>query len=112
MLGRAQEQLRRGVDVVVGLVETHGRAETSALLDGLPQVPLLQREYQQHALQEMDTDAVLARRPALVLVDELAHRNVPQPPRAALAGCGGTAGRRHRRLDHPQHPARKASTMW
>ncbi len=77
MLGRAHEQLRRGVDVVVGLVETHGRAETSALLEGLPQVPLLQREYQQHALQEMDLDAVLARHPALVLVDELAHRNVP-----------------------------------
>jgi len=77
MLGRAHEQLRRGVDVVVGLVETHGRTETAALLDGLPQVPLLQREYQQHALQEMDLDAVLARQPALVLVDELAHRNVP-----------------------------------
>ena len=77
MLGRAHEQLRRGVDVVVGLVETHGRTETAALLDGLPQVPLLHREYQQHALQEMDLDAVLARHPALVLVDELAHRNVP-----------------------------------
>ncbi|MCX2921788.1 ATP-binding protein [Stenotrophomonas bentonitica] len=77
MLTRAHEQLRRGVDVVIGLVETHGRAETSALLAGLPQVPLLQREYQQHALEEMDLDAVLARRPALVLVDELAHRNVP-----------------------------------
>ena len=77
MLTRAHEQLRRGVDVVIGLVETHGRAETSALLAGLPQVPLLQREYQQHALDEMDLDAVLARRPALVLVDELAHRNVP-----------------------------------
>ena len=77
MLTRAREQLRRGVDVVVGLVETHGRAETAALLEGLPQVPLLQQVYQQHTLQEMDLDAVLARHPALVLVDELAHRNVP-----------------------------------
>lgn len=77
MLTRAHEQLRRGVDVVVGLVETHSRAETSALLEGLPQVPLLERAYQGHALQEMDLDAVLARHPALVLVDELAHRNVP-----------------------------------
>jgi len=77
MLSRAHEQLRRGVDVVVGLVETHGRAETSALLEGLPQVPLVQRDYQQHVLGEMDLDAVLARHPALVLVDELAHRNVP-----------------------------------
>ena len=77
MLARAHEQLRRGVDVVVGLVETHGRAETSALLEGLPQLPLLERTYQRHTLYEMDLDAVLARHPALVLVDELAHRNVP-----------------------------------
>lgn len=77
MLARAHEQLRRGVDVVVGLVETHGRAETSALLEGLPQLPLLERTYQGHTLHEMDLDAVLARHPALVLVDELAHRNVP-----------------------------------
>ncbi len=77
MLTRAHEQQRRGVDVVIGLVETHGRVETSALVEGLEQVPLLQRHYQQHDLAEMDLDAVLARRPALVLVDELAHRNVP-----------------------------------
>lgn len=77
MLTRAHEQLRRGVDVVVGLVETHGRAETSALLEGLPQLPLLERTYQRYTLYEMDLDAVLARHPALVLVDELAHRNVP-----------------------------------
>ena len=77
MLTRAQEQLRRGVDLVVGLVETHGRAETQALLEGLPQLPLKDVAYHGHALQEMDLDAVLARHPALVLVDELAHRNAP-----------------------------------
>lgn len=77
MLTRAQEQLRRGVDLVVGLVETHGRADTQALLEGLPQLPLKDVAYHGHALQEMDLDAVLARRPALVLVDELAHRNAP-----------------------------------
>ena len=77
MLTRAQDQLRRGVDLVVGLVETHGRAETQALLEGLPQLPLKDVAYHGHALQEMDLDAVLARHPALVLVDELAHRNAP-----------------------------------
>ncbi|MGV8961729.1 MAG: ATP-binding protein [Stenotrophomonas sp.] len=77
MLTRAHEQLRRGVDVMVGLVETHGRAETAALLQGLPQVPLALLPYQQKVLPEMDLDALLARHPALVLVDELAHRNVP-----------------------------------
>ena len=77
MLTRAQEQLRRGVDLVVGLVETHGRADTQALLEGLPQLPLKEVAYHGHTLQEMDLDAVLARHPALVLVDELAHRNAP-----------------------------------
>ena len=77
MLTRAQEQLRRGVDLVVGLVETHGRADTQALLEGLPQLPLKEVPYHGHTLQEMDLDAVLARHPALVLVDELAHRNAP-----------------------------------
>ncbi len=77
MLTRAQEQLRRGVDLVIGLVETHGRADTQALLEGLPQLPLKEVAYHGHTLQEMDLDAVLARHPALVLVDELAHRNAP-----------------------------------
>lgn len=54
MLTRAQEQLRRGVDLVVGLVETHGRADTRALLEGLPQLPLKDVAYHGHALQEMD----------------------------------------------------------
>jgi len=77
MLARAQEQLRRGVDLVLAVVETHGRADTQALLAGLPQVPLKAVAYHGHTLQEMDLDAVLARRPALALVDELAHRNAP-----------------------------------
>lgn len=77
MLARAQEQLRRGVDLVVGLVETHGRPYTQALLEGLPQLPRRELLYHGHALQELDLDAVLALHPALVLVDELAHRNVP-----------------------------------
>lgn len=77
MLEAARERLREGVDVVVGVVETHGRKETEALLDGLEIVPRRRVEYRGQALHEMDLDAILARRPAIVLVDELAHTNAP-----------------------------------
>ncbi len=77
MLSTAQAKRREGVDVVVGVVETHGRKETLALLDGLELVPRRAREYRGHVVEEMDLDAVLARRPQLVLVDELAHTNAP-----------------------------------
>jgi two-component system sensor histidine kinase KdpD len=77
MLKAAHEQLKAGVDVVVGFVETHGRAETAALLEGLPILPRKKIEYRGTVLEEMDLEAVLTRKPALVLVDELAHTNVP-----------------------------------
>jgi two-component system sensor histidine kinase KdpD len=77
MLQEAHRLKRQGVDVVVGVVETHGRAETAALLEGLEQVPRRRIEYRGVALEEMDLDAVLARRPTVVLVDELAHTNAP-----------------------------------
>jgi len=77
MLSRGRELQRRGLDVVVGLVETHGRAETAALIEGLEVLPRKRMEYQAKALQELDLDALLARKPKLALVDELAHRNVP-----------------------------------
>jgi two-component system sensor histidine kinase KdpD len=76
MLKEAQLQKSKGVDVVIGIVETHGRAETEALLEGLPLVSRKRLEYKGVAFTEMDIDAVIARRPALVLVDELAHTNV------------------------------------
>ncbi|MCW5849578.1 MAG: sensor histidine kinase KdpD [Anaerolineae bacterium] len=76
MLEAAQAKRREGVDVVVGLVETHGRAETQALLEGLEVVPRRQIEYRGRRLTEMDLDAILARHPTLALVDELAHTNV------------------------------------
>ncbi len=66
-----------GVDVVVGLVETHGRTETAKLIDGLEVIPRKRQEYRGHILEEMDVDAILARRPEVVLIDELAHTNVP-----------------------------------
>ena len=77
MLLSAQARRREGVDVVVGLVEPHGRCETEALLEGLEAIPRQQVEYKGHLLAEMDLDAILKRRPQLVLVDELAHTNAP-----------------------------------
>jgi two-component system sensor histidine kinase KdpD len=77
MLQEAHRLKRQGVDVVVGFVETHGRAETAALLEGLEQVRRRRVEYRGVALEEMDVDAVLARHPQVALVDELAHTNAP-----------------------------------
>jgi two-component system sensor histidine kinase KdpD len=77
MLQSALARLNDGYDVVVGVVETHGRKETEALLDGLEVVPRQRIEYKGQLLDEMDLDAVIARRPQIVLVDELAHTNAP-----------------------------------
>ncbi len=77
MLEAAHAARRGGLDVVAAVVETHGRAGTGALLTGLELVPPRQLGYRGRAFPEMDLDAVLARRPALALVDELAHSNVP-----------------------------------
>ena len=75
MLSDASKRRQEGVDVVVGVVETHGRAETEAQLAGLEVIPRRRVEYKGRTLEEMDIDAVLKRRPKLVLVDELAHTN-------------------------------------
>jgi two-component system, OmpR family, sensor histidine kinase KdpD len=77
MLTIAQDKRREGVDVVVGVVETHGRRETVALLQGLELVPRRRVEYKGRWLEEMDLDAILNRRPKVALVDELAHTNAP-----------------------------------
>lgn len=77
MLEAAHEAQRLGIDVVVGIAETHGRAETEKLLEGLPLLPRQSMEYKGTTLREFDLDAALARKPQLVLVDELAHHNVP-----------------------------------
>ncbi|WP_322024456.1 DUF4118 domain-containing protein [Burkholderia sp. BCC1977] len=76
MLQAARQRLQDGVDVVVGIVETHGRSETAALLDGLDVLPLAHIEYRGRTLAEFDLDGGLARAPQLILVDELAHSNV------------------------------------
>jgi two-component system, OmpR family, sensor histidine kinase KdpD len=76
MLQSAHAKLKAGADVVVGFVETHGRAETEALLRGLEVIPRKRIDYNNQVLEEMDLDAVIARRPQIALVDELAHTNV------------------------------------
>ena len=77
MLGEGHRRAERGTDVVVGFVETHGRQHTAAMLEGLEVVPRRELTYRDAAFTEMDVDAVLARRPAVALVDEFAHTNVP-----------------------------------
>ena len=77
MLQQARARKQDGYDVVVGVVETHGRKETQALLDGLEVIPRKRLEYKGQSPEEMDLDAIIARRPQIVLVDELAHTNAP-----------------------------------
>src|SRR5690606_27465308 len=71
----AAARKRDGIDVVIGIVETHGREETQALVEGLEIIPRKRIDYKGRQLEEMDLDAILARAPQLVLVDELAHTN-------------------------------------
>lgn len=77
MLAAAQDLKRQGIDVVVGLVETHGRAETAALLDGLELLPPRPVRHAGRDFREFDLEGALARKPAVILVDELAHTNLP-----------------------------------
>ena len=77
MLEEGHRRLGRGTDLVVGFVEPHGRPNTAALLDGLEIVPRRRIEYRGVVVEEMDTDAILARMPTVALIDELAHTNVP-----------------------------------
>lgn len=77
MLGEAHRRLERGTDLVAGVIETHGRAKTAELLEGIEFVPPRYIEYRGSTFPELDVPAVLARRPQVVLVDELAHTNTP-----------------------------------
>ena len=77
MLQAAQQKLQQGCEVVVGIVETHGRKETEALLEGMPIMPRTQLEYRGARLEEMDLDSILTWHPGLAVVDELAHTNAP-----------------------------------
>jgi len=77
MLVEARKRRRAGLEVVVGLVETHGRAETAALLGGIEVLPRRAIDYRGTMLQQFDLDAAQTRRPGLLLLDDLAHTNVP-----------------------------------
>src|SRR5262245_5775060 len=77
MLSAARAQRAAGVEIAIGVIETHGREETQALVGGLERLLLRTLSWRDRALQEFDLDAALARKPALILVDELAHSNVP-----------------------------------
>lgn len=78
MLKAAHQAKSEGAEIVVGYVETHGRQETEQLLQGLEIIPRLSRKYRDVLLEEMDIDAILSRNPKIVLVDELAHSNIPE----------------------------------
>jgi len=77
MLQEAQRLKQEGIDVVIGLVETHGRADTAKLIEGLDVIPRFLQQHRGIIVEEMDVDAILRRKPQVVLVDELAHSNVP-----------------------------------
>src|ERR1700745_1531128 len=77
MLEAAHALKKRGVDVLLGFIETHDRLDTAALIEGLEVVPRKRIEYKGVVVEEMDLDAVLARRPQVAIVDELAHSNAP-----------------------------------
>src|SRR5882757_1435144 len=77
MLSEAHRLKKDGIDVVIGLVETHGRAETAKMIEGLEVIPRRKSEYHGIVVEEMDVDAILARKPQVVIVDELAYTNVP-----------------------------------
>ncbi len=77
MLQTARKAKADGVDVLIGIVETHNRQETESLVKGLEKIPLKQIKYRESFFNELDIDAILKRKPALILVDELAHTNIP-----------------------------------
>ncbi len=77
MLAEARRRQAGGTDILIGIVETHGRAETQAAIGGLPMLPRARLDYRGQVLEEFDLDAALARRPAILLLDELAHSNAP-----------------------------------
>ncbi|MGZ3586886.1 MAG: sensor histidine kinase, partial [Candidatus Limnocylindrales bacterium] len=79
-LEEAHRRRERGTDIVVGFVEPHGRPLTAALLDGLEVVPRQRLEHRGVAVEELDTDALIARHPHIAIIDELAHTNAPGSP--------------------------------
>ena len=108
MLEEAHALKARGVDVVVAFVETYGRVDTEARVGDLEVIPRRTVPYKGAVLEEMDLDAVMVRKPAVALVDELAHTNVPgQPSRETVSGRPGAARPGHQRPHRGQYPAHR-----
>ena len=106
MLQEAHALRARGLDVVVGYVETYGRRDTEAQLKDLEVVPRRAIEYRGVTMEEMDVDAIIQRKPQACVVDELAHTNVPgQPECEAVPGRARDSRRWHSRDDGREHPA-------
>ena len=106
MLETAHERLLEGQNVIVGWIETHGRKETEKLSAGIPKTEPKKILYREREWLEMDVDAILALHPDIVLVDELAHTNIPGSRYVRrFQDVEGTAGWRHRCLYDAQHPA-------
>ena len=110
MLADAHELVKRGVDVVIGYLEPHGRKDTIAQAQGLELIPRCKMEYRGAVFEEMDMKAILERHPEVCMVDELPHTNVPGlNPFETLGKCLGTVGRWNRCHDHHEHPAPRES---
>ena len=108
MLEEAHQLRGKGVDVVIGVVETHGRVETAAKIGDLEAIPRRKFEYRGTNLTEMDLDAIIARKPEVAIVDELAHTNAPgSRPREALPGYRGIDRQRHQCHHRDQYSAHR-----
>ncbi len=114
MLADGHAAAQRGVDVVVAYFQPHARPDTIEQAQGLEIVPHRKIEYRGKTFEEMDTEAVLGRRPSIALVDELAHTNIPGSTRnswldshQALGRCSSPAGCRHRSVDDDERPTHR-----
>src|ERR1700720_3368672 len=111
MLQSAHAKLKGGADVVVGVVETHGRAETEVLLHGLEVLPRKRIEYKDQRIEEMDLDGLIARHPQIALVDELAHTNAPGIP-SAISTSRSCSRAASMFIPRSISSISRASTMW
>jgi len=106
MLQVAMPEKLKGIDIIAGYVETHNRLETAELVKGFELVPRKTIEYKNTRVQEMDLDAIIARKPNIVLVDELAHTKCSRLQAfKTIPRCSGTAGERHKRIYYIERSA-------
>ena len=110
MLQEAQTLLKNNIDVLIGCyIETHGRKETEELLKGLTSVPRKENLLQGKEFEEFDTDEIIRRHPEVVLVDELAHTNIPEAEMKKISGCRGINLQGNKCNKHGKHSAYRES---